>query len=327
LAEVTAYSPVVGGNTVTLPGAVGGVPKFSGFSPALRMTVGDTFVGKARGVLTGVTATTFTNSQAGWAPAALSQAVNPYFVRIRSGAASGTWWLVSTTANTATTVTIVNRGLDPTSVGLAAGDAYEIVPGDTLVSLLGSLATSLGGTSAATADAIRVHDGVNWREYYYNTSVSKWREGASTFDRSNTVIRPDAGVVIIRKSAGDLSMRLFGSVSDTNEAIMVNPAGVTVIGSVFPVARTLGSFAVQNMPGFVMNTGNIAASDKVTFFDGVNWRSFQYNVANSQWREGASTFNRNNLALPFGTPIIIERGTAAAGGPVLLTLQIPYSLL
>ncbi len=323
----TAYSPTVGGNSITIAGASGGVPRVTAFSPALRMSLGGVFVGRGRGTLTGVSATAFSDSLAGWSGGALSQAAIPYFVRIRSGAGAGTWWQISTTtANTSTGLTIINRGVSPVSLGIAPGDAYEIVPGDTLDNLLGSLAGSIGGASAAVADAVRVHDGTSWREYYYNTSVSQWREGASTFNRSNTVIRPDTGIVFVRKTAGNLNLVMFGMVSDANEKVPVNPTGTSVVGSVFPVTRTLGSLNIQSMPGFVNYTGNIATCDKVTVYDGVSWRTFQYNSSVSQWREGLSTFNRNNLALPFGAPVIIERGSDATGGVVLLTLQIPYSL-
>jgi len=322
-----AYAPPLGGNAIVIAGATGGVPKVTTFTPALRMPVTGSFVGRARGTLTTVAATDFTDIQAGWSAGALSQAAAPYFVRIRSGAAAGTWWQVSTTAaNTPTDVTILNRNVSPLTLGMAPGDVYEIVPGDTLANLLGSFAPSIGGTSATTADAVRVHDGVNWREYYYNSTVAQWREGAATFDRSATVIPPDSGVVFVRQGAGNITLLMLGTVSDANERVLVNPTGVTVVGSVFPVARTLGSLNIQGMSGFVNYTGDITAADQVTVFDGVNWRTFQYNPGVSQWREGASTFNRNSFALPFGSPVIIERGNGVTGGAVEFTLQIPYTL-
>ena len=326
-AVTEAYSPPVGGNLITLNGAVSGVPKITTFSLALRLPVSGAFVGRARGTLTGVSLTSFTDSQAGWSAGALSVPSAPYFIRIRSGAAAGTWWQISTSvANTASVATILNRGIDPAAIGITTGDQYEIVPGDTLANLFGGLAGTIGGVSAATADAVRIHDGVSWKEYYYNTTVSKWREGAATFDKSNTVIRPDSGVVYVRRAAGNVSFAMLGSVSNAQEQISVNPTGVTFVGSVFPVGRTLGSLNVQTMPGFVMNTGTLTAADKVTVFDGVSWHTYQYNSSVAQWREGAATFNKNNFALPFGAPIIIERGSGATGGVVFLNLQPPYSI-
>lgn len=323
-----AYSPPVGGITVTLAGAVNGVPKISTFTPSMRLTLGSNFTGKGRGTLTAVTSTTFTDSTAGWSAGTLSQAAAPYFVRIRSGAATGTWWQVSTAANaanTTTTVTVLNRGINPEAAGVAAGDAYEIVPGDTLQTLFADIATTIGGTTATTADAVRVHDGVGWREYYYNITNNQWREGTSTFNRSTTVVRPDSGVVYVRKSSGNVSLVLLGAVSDAQEKFTIASSGVTPIGSVFPVARTLGSLGIQTQSGFVPFTGNLAAADKVTVFDGVGWRTFHYNQANAQWREGTSTFNRNTFALPFGAAVVLERGTGSTGS-YILTQTPPYTL-
>ncbi len=321
-----AYSPVVGGITVTLSGAVSGVPKLSTFSPAMRLPLSGSFVGRGRGVLTGADATTFTDSAAGWSAGALSQAATPYFVRIRSGTAEGTWWQVSSSAaNTTTAVTVLNRGITPAAAGVVAGDSYEIVPGDTLATLFSGIAATTGGTSAATADLVRVHDGVNWREYYYNTTVSQWREGTSTFNRNNIVVRPDAGVVYVRRSEGNVSFLQLGAVSNAKEQILIGASGVTPIGNVFPVARTLGSLNLQASAGFISSTGDLAAADKVTVFDGINWRSFHYNQSVGQWREGTSTFNRNTLNLPFGAAIVVERGSAAST-PTFLSLTPPYTL-
>jgi len=321
-----AYSPPVGGMTVSLTGSVGGVQKITSFTPALRLPISSSFIGKSRGVLTAVSATQFTDTSAAWAAGALSQASAPYFVKITSGAAAGAWWQISTTASTTSTVTIVNTNVSPVAVGVVAGDRYEIVPGDTLATMFSGLATSIGGTSASVADAVRIHDGAGWREYYYNTTAAKWREGLSTFDRSNTVIRPDAGVVVVRKIAGNLGLRMIGSVAVTSERIVVKPTGLTVVGSVFPVARTVGSLNVQSLPGFVAYTGDQAACDKISFHDGTGWRILQYNQTASQWREGISTFNRNNLSIPLGAPIILQRGSAATGSAVLLDLTAPYTL-
>ncbi|MCM2275852.1 MAG: hypothetical protein NDI75_13770 [Candidatus Didemnitutus sp.] len=322
-----AYSPPVGGITVTLAGAVSGVPKVSTFTPAMRLTLGANFVGKGRGTLTGVTATTLADSTAGWAAAGLSQPATPYFIRIRSGAAAGTWWQVaSTTASTDTTVTVLNRGINPQAAGVAVGDQYEVVPGDTLQTLFSDIATSIGGPNASTADVVRLHDGVGWREYFFNTTVGQWRQGSLPTNNNNVAVRPDAGVVYIRRGAGNISFVMLGAVSDAQEKITIGATGVTPIGSVFPVGgRTLGSLNLQNTPGFVVRTGTLAAADKVSVFDGVGWRSFHYLQSANQWREGSLPTNRNTFELPFNAAIVIERGTGASGA-TFATLLPPYTL-
>jgi uncharacterized protein (TIGR02597 family) len=324
---VVAYSPPVGGMTVTLTGAVVGGQKITAFTPALRLPVGPTFTGKSRGSLTNVSATQFTDTSASWSAGALSQASAPYFVKLTSGAAAGTWWQVSTTAaNTVSTLTILNRGVSPLTLGVVVGDKYEIVPADTLATLFSDLEPSIGGANATTADTVRIHDGTSWREYYYNTSAGGWREGASGFNRSNTVVRPDSGIFFVRKTTGNLGLRMLGQVATVRERIVVNPTGLVVIGSVFPVARTVGSLNIQAVPGFVAFAGDQAACDKISFYDGTSWRVLQYNPTASQWREGASAFNRNTLPIPLGSPIILQRGSAATGSAALLDLNPPYTL-
>lgn len=317
-----AYSPPVGGMTVTLSAAVSGVPKLSTFTPSMRLPISASFVGKSVGTFSAVTATTLEDSTAGWATNGLATSGAPYFVRVKSGAGNGTWWQVST--NTATAATVAaNRGFTPTAAGIAPGDAYEIVPGDTLQTLFSGIASSIGGTSASVADAVRIHDGVAWREYYYNTSQSMWREGNIPGSRNAVVVRPDSGIVFIRKTASDVSFVMLGNVSTGVEKIAVGATGVTVIGSVFPVVRTLGSIAVHTNAGFVPNSGTLAAADKLGVFDGVAWKSFSYSQSNSRWQE--LIFDRTNYALPLGAPLVLERGVGASSA-YWVTLTPPYSL-
>jgi uncharacterized protein (TIGR02597 family) len=312
--------------TITFAAAVSGVPKISTFTPALRMPVSGSFVGKVRGTLTGVTSSTLTDSSAGWTTSALSTAATPYCLRITSGAASGSWWQISsTTASTSTTVTIINRGINPVAAGIVAGDSYEVVPIDTLSTFFAGIASQIGGTSAANADLVRIHDGVNWKEYYFNTTVSQWREGTSSFNRNNIVLRPDYGVVFVRRGATPVSMVMVGNVSTQPERIVVSASGVTPVGNVFPVQMTLLQHALHASSGFIRNTGSVAAADKVQYFDGVNWKTYNYNNSVSQWREGTATFNRNTIPISVGSTLVVER-PSGGGTAFFVTLNPPYSL-
>jgi uncharacterized protein (TIGR02597 family) len=322
----TAYSPPVGGMVVTLNAGTGGALKITSFSPALRLPVGSNFVGKVYGTFTSVSDSgatgILTDTSAGWSATALAQTGAPYFVRIRSGSAAGSWWQIA--SNDATSVTVsANRGFTPAASGVAAGDRYEIVPADTLQTLLGSVATAGGGTSAAVADAVRIHDGVSWKEFYYNTANSQWREGALPVNRNTFVIRPDTGVLYVRRGSSNLQLVLLGNVSTGAERIAVGATGVSVIGSVFPTARVFGQLGIQNASGFVRNSGTLSAADKVNHFDGVSWRSYNYSVANSRWQE--LIVDKTNAVLPFGVPLVIERGTGATSN-FWVTLTPPYSL-
>lgn len=326
-AQSVATKPV-GAVTVTIPAAAVGNVKVFTFSPQIRIPSSSSFVGKSRGELSGVSATAFTDSSAAWGAGALSAAATPYFVKILTGTAAGSYWQISTsTANTATAVTAVSiSGRDPISAGVVVGDDYEIVPADTLDSFFASVEGSIGGTSLATADNVRLHDGTTWRNYYYNSTNAQWREGTSTFNRNTTIIRPDSGIIYTRRGTSTVQMTLVGNVADISEKFTVPATGVSFVGGVYPVDRTILSVGFNSMPNFVSYTGNLAAADKVRVFDGTAWRSFNYNLANSQWREGTSTFNRNTFVIPAGTPVIIERGSGAPAGTVALSMPIPYTL-
>ena len=83
-----ATSDVVGYVTVKIIAGTGTAKKLSYISfPLLEKDLPIT--GKTRGTLTGVTATTLTDSTAGWAAGALSAPATPYLIAITSGTAAG----------------------------------------------------------------------------------------------------------------------------------------------------------------------------------------------------------------------------------------------
>ena len=326
-AETVTSVPVGVMRVVIAPAPVSGT-KITTFSPSLRLPVSESFVGKYVGKVTSLTSTTLSDATAAWAVGALSQAATPYYIKLTSGAAAGAMWQVSTTAaNTASSVTILNlSGRDPLTAGALVGDAYEIIPADTLSTLFAGLESQIGGLNIDAADNVKLHDGASWRTFYYNSSagVQQWREGSSSFNRNNIIVRPNSGVIYTRRGQTPIALTVMGLVVIGSEKFVVQSTGASFIGGVYPVDRQLVSLNLQSMPGFVVNSGDLNAADKVKFYDGSSWRLLSYN--GSQWREGASNFNRNTLLVPAGTPVIIERGVGAAGNAVLATVPAPYTL-
>jgi uncharacterized protein (TIGR02597 family) len=325
-AQYSAHSPPVGGVVVTFASAQNGLPKLTTFTPALRLFPDVSLVGRKRGTLSGVTTNTLSDQSAGWAAGALSQAAAPYFVRMRSGAAEGTWWhILPSVPNTATTVTVGHRGINPLAAGVAAGDRYEIVPADTLHTFFAEVEPSIGGATATTADIVRIHDGVIWRDYHFNTAQGQWREGTAPFNRNHTVLRPDAGVIFLRRAATDVAVLMVGNVSTGPEKVTISATGTTAVGNVFPVPQTLSGLAFNAAPGLLGYSGDSAAADKIRVWDGVTWRVFVHATSMGQWREGTAPFNRNSFTLPLVAPAFLER--APTGGTAfMLTLVPPYSL-
>jgi uncharacterized protein (TIGR02597 family) len=326
-AETVKTAPVGVMSVVIAPAPVSGT-KITTFSPSLRLPISESFVGKSAGKVTSLTSTTLSDATAAWAAGALSQAATPYYIKLTSGAAAGAMWQVSTTAaNTASSVTILNlSGRDPLTAGALVGDAYEIIPADTLSTLFAGLESQIGGLNIDAADNVKLHDGASWRTFYYNSSagVQQWREGSSSFNRNNIIVRPNSGVIYTRRGQTPITLMVMGLVVIGSEKFVVQSTGASFIGGVYPVDRQLASLNLQSMPGFVVNSGDLNAADKVKFYDGSSWRLLSYN--GSQWREGASNFNRNTLMVPAGTPVIIERGVGAAGNAVLATVPAPYTL-
>ena len=310
----------------TIPAGSQATPSVATFSIPLSAAIPANFAGRAAGTISSVTATTLTNTAAGWTAGALSQAASPYFLRIKGGAAAGRTLLISTAAgqqNTATTVTVDNQGTPLTGLGIVAGDTYEIFPADTLFSLFGS--DVLGGSSTANADVVRLLGASGWQEYYYDTTAAQWRINSVATSQNNVVIRPDTGVIFYRRGSAPLALSVSGRVPATDLRIVLNEAGTSFITG-FPVDTPLAQAGYDSMPGWVSNNGSIPDADKVIIFDGAFWNSYNYNQSAAQWRNGSVPVNQGAaIKILAGNPVIIESPTGAAGVKVW-TCPLPYSL-
>lgn len=277
--------------------------------------------GNASGLITGVTATTITSADAGWAPGELASASEPYLLEITSGAAQGRMLLLSTaTANTSDTVTVdaveTARFNDLSSLGIAHGDSYRIRPVDTLLSFFGTPQTTgvHGGVSAAAADTVTIVENGTATTYYYKTDANppRWtRVAFGNPDASNTRISPHSGLQYSRLPATPLEFIATGTVPDGQRQVAVRNSGTTLLSSFWPVGQTLAGLSIQNLQNW--GTGSSAAvADTVvmttpagaqTFFhDGSNWRRVAF---------GNPVANTNSV--PVGASVMINRKGAASG--------------
>ncbi|MGH8047337.1 MAG: TIGR02597 family protein [Chthoniobacterales bacterium] len=323
-AQTTISSAPEGFMNFVIPAGSLVTPSVYMFSLPLTAAPPTNLVGQTAGRITGVTAATITNSSAGWTAGALSQAATPYFIRITSGTAIGRTLAISTTAaNTVTVVTVDNQGTPLNGLGIVAGDSYEIFPADTLSSLFGSAV--LGGTSTADADVVRLQNGANWLEYYYDTGAAQWRLNSIATSQNNVIIRPDAGIIFYRRGATPLTLTLTGRVPTTDLQTVVNEVGPTFVGG-FPVDTPLGQSDFRMMPTWINNTGNAATADKINVFLSGVWNSYNYNQTAGQWRNGSVPVNMDSLVtIPAGTPVIIDSPTGSPGLKVWKR-TLPYSL-
>lgn len=261
--------------------------------------------GSVSGVITAVGPSTLENIQAGWSPGALSGAAAPYLARLTSGVAAGCLFPVSTsTANTATTITLVTGGLDLTTLGIQPGlDTCELVPADTLGSLLPAGALQSG--TPDTADLFRLWNGTAWVSFYHDGSV--WRRvGAGSAD--NLLLRPDQGYLILRRGPA-VSLTLFGRVPSAPARILLQGGRANFIAGL-PVAATFLETVLQSLPGWTTDLADPKNGDHVQLWNGTAWFSYYHDGAG--WRRvGAGPADSAQLLRP-GRPLMIVRSAAAA---------------
>ncbi len=334
--QTTATTDPVGFVTVGIAAGLGTAKKNTLFSVPLMET--EEITGQVAGTITGVTASTISNSSAGWTAGALSQPATPFLIQITSGAAEGRLFLISSsantggaiagTANTGTTVTVSSidtTQVNLTTLGIVAGtDTYKIFACDTLSSFFGTPATSnvQGGTAAASADTIvAVSNGVP-STYFYNTTSVKWVKVAfGSPDASNVALLPYYGVQYSRLANTALSFVVTGQVPTQQREVAVKNFGTTVVSQFWPTDTTLGTSGLSSVvtagaTATLADTVLLTANGVVStyFYNGTNWKKVAF---------GTPTADTTVLAI--GTSMqIVRKGSAS--GYTTLSQAVPYNL-
>lgn len=314
----TAYSPPVGGMAVPISAGTTLAPLTTSFSIPLQDTPAAT--GVTTGAISSLTSTSITVTGAGWTSGALVLPGFPYAVKILSGQAAGLSLLVS--SNTTDTINV--SGVSLTTLNVAAGDRFTLVPVDTLNTLFGSN-TLQGGATAADADIVTLSS-TSQLSYYYNTALTpaRWvRTSGPTADRGTTPILPDTVVSITRKSSA-MTLVFLGNVPTSRAMISVANSGSTYTNTGFPTAVTLGSLALQTkVPGWV-SSASAASADLLGVNSGGAWTYYFHNGTNWQ-RTSGPTINRDTVAIPAGAAIQLFKAGIASGNTYFIR-DVPYSL-
>jgi uncharacterized protein (TIGR02597 family) len=267
------------------------------------------------------------NSAAAWTPGAFSTAASPYFVRLTSGAHTGRVFQVSTTANTATRLTLVTDGLDLTTLaletGTTAGAAFEIVPGDTLASFFGTTTPTdtlvvQGAADPLAADLVQVWGGAAWLNFYYNTAWSRWARDSDTItdpSRNDFLLRSDRGLMLTRRAATPLTLAVIGRVLATPQRAVHarSENALTFLAPMQAADTTLGALALQTTARTTgwRSSANPADADLLLVWSGTTWFSFFHNSTAGHWqRVGDATPNRDDYVIAAGTPVFVQRRTA-----------------
>lgn len=295
------------------------------------------------GKISNLTANTITATSAGWTAGMFSTASQPYFVRFTTGNQVGR--TIKITGNTVDTLTLDNTDNSTQTTALdlsgwavvagSAGDGFEIIAGDTLASMFGDGTIDnpllfVGHPVISLADIVSVYNKSTslWEAYYFNTSAGAWRKKGSAISENNTVLFPDASVMITRRAnrPATQNLSLLGSVPITAPLSKTTGAQSTVyISTRFPVDTTLSQL---NLIGWASHDV-ISLADRLSIYDPTTslWEVFYRHATSGQWRKKGSTIDYSNLVIPAGKAIgITKRSSVSGSASFLKSTALPYSL-
>jgi hypothetical protein len=226
------------------------------------------------------------------------------------------------TSNTPTTATLETLSANLSTLGAQSGDSFQLIQGDTLLSMFGTPSNGVvGGTStqfnAGTTDRVQTRDSTGTvRNFYFDTSVNQWRRIGSSLNQGSVPISPTSGVFYFRIGQTPITQLTTGNVPVTSVKYLVPTSGTTFFSRFFPTSGTIGSFGFQNLPGWT-------SQDRVTTTDAAGTvRNYTWN--GTQWRRTGSSLNQSNTAVPIGGVVSVTR--FGSGPAQLLSVQIPYNL-
>lgn len=279
--------------------------------------------GASVGALTSFSSNTLVNAAAAWTAGELSQAATPKVLKILSGAAEGrTFLLSSTVANTATTVTLdATETTNLTTIGLAAGDRYQIYDCDTLASFFGDAAGIVKNNNPDLADQILVLIGGTWNTYFYHTTNNRWtRRAFGSPNATNQALKPEVGLIFSRIGSQTLALNITGSVSMTKRSDPIRGTGLTMLGSNWPVDATLMDSGIQSTPGWTSNS-NVNLADQVMLLIGGTWNTYWFDGTNWKRRAFGSPVS-NTQVIAAGSAVLVSKVTATPDA--LLTKNRPF---
>jgi uncharacterized protein (TIGR02597 family) len=254
-----------------------------------------------------------TNSLAAWTKNQWGPfAVNPHVVRLLDGDSAGRTFRIH--SNTSNSIILE----DGAAGVLEEGQAFEVLPVDTLAGVFGPEGAGLGvHIDPAQADQILIHEGKGWATYY--NDGSKWlRVGAGDSVQNSTALLPDEGIFFIRKSASPLQLSLLGEVFTTQTASELPGGAHTFLANPFPVNLRLAELQLQEDPSW-REGPDAGSADLVHLHNGKTWTVYFHDGKN--WRNKAGRIR--NPVVSKGAALFIERHS---GGDILHSPTPPYRL-
>jgi len=331
-AQTTSFSDPVGYVTTPIAASISpGVARITPFSPVMLEAANVT--GTSSGVVSAVTSNTVTVTSAGWTVNGLS--AGQTYLQLTSGNQNGL--VLRIISNTEDTATVDTVGLGLSSNGIAPSDTFNLVVGETLLSLFGAGSPTptenvvLGGTSSQfssrSVDFVVALDTTRQlRTYYFDTTASQWRRSGSGSDQGNVPIPPYSGVLYYRLANTPITLAQSGNVPTRPLRYIIPASGSVFLGRFFPQDGTLSSFQLTSLPSW-NNTSQsgitVTLADKLVTVDGTGQlRPFYFNGTN--WLRAGSSSAQNTTAVPAGGAGYTIR--TGSGAPQILTVPLPYTL-
>lgn len=326
-ATEVATTPV-GVVTVTVAAGNGVSRNFTSLS--LPLDTPSQASGQIYGRISSITASTISNSLAGWTLGELSNQEAPTLIRITSGNAKGRVFLISVSSqNTATTVTldVSEAANDLTTLGIATGangDTYALLAADTIASIFGTEEGNgiLAASTPNQADHIQIMVSGVYRTYYLNSGSRTWRRVGPNTVSDNVVIKPETGLIFSRLSASPMELSVTGTVPTDSRTVTIANAGNSMLSSGWPVSTTLANMQFQNSEGWITNT-NPNLADSIQILTAGTFRTYYHNGTN--WRRVGPNTVSDSVELAAGSSFVVRKlGTTP--GRFSYTHTPPYSL-
>ena len=323
----TATTTPVGFITITIPAAQNAThPSNNVVSIPLYKTAD-----YSAAVATLDSATQFTLS--GTFAAGANFATTPHFARVKTSATAahtGKFFLIS--ANTTSQLTVIlPSGVANINTVLSVADTCEVVAANTLSSVFGTNPPVLKTSSdPLAADNVLIWNGSSWDTYFHDGSA--WQSLTSFDPQDNTVIYPDEGMFVIHRFTASpgvnaaVNLVLMGTVPSTAESTDVAGGstahpGYTFISNRFPVNSTLGTLALQLLPGWVSGSDPVAA-DNALIWNGTTWDTYFYDNSVPGWQSLSSFDPQDSTPVPAGAAVFVIR---KGGVKQTLAQSLPYT--
>jgi uncharacterized protein (TIGR02597 family) len=238
----------------------------------------------------------------------------PHYLKFRTGPHAGRYFTI--TANTADTLSVSASG-----VSFAQKQVFEIFPAQTLGSLFGTSSVALRtGTSEASADLVRIHNGTAWESYFH--TGTQWQISGGTASQNGAIIRPEQGIIVVTGGTEPVNLTLLGSVSVSPEVSAVPGSGVALVANRLPFATTLSALKIQALAGWAKGA-SASVSDNLMRWNGSSWNVYYHTGA--RWQKAGSQDSQDSAPLSAGESLLIRRRDGSTASAASLETAAPFA--